>query len=68
MSLWTVRAGKNGEQEQGALENNVVTMLWNELPDLSDIKDKEALKQLYGQSTSNVNRAQKSIALFGLSY
>ena len=47
MSLWLVRAGRYGEQEQGALERNVVTIGWDELPDLSKIKTKEALTQLY---------------------
>jgi predicted Mrr-cat superfamily restriction endonuclease len=26
MSLWLVRAGRHGEQEQGALEHSVVTI------------------------------------------
>ena len=47
MSLWLVRAGSYGEQEQGALEHNVVTIGWNELPDLSKIKDREELVKLY---------------------
>lgn len=47
MSLWLVRAGRHGEQEQGALENEVVTIGWNDLPDLSDIKTKEELAELY---------------------
>lgn len=49
MSLWLVRAGSYGEQEQGALEHNVVTIGWNELPDLSKIKDREELAELYAE-------------------
>ena len=30
MSLWLVRAGQHGGQEQIALEQNVVTIGWNE--------------------------------------
>ena len=47
MSFWLVRAGRRGEQEQGALSNNIVTIGWNELPDLSNIKSKEELAELY---------------------
>jgi len=49
MSLWLVRAGKYGEQEQGALENDVVTIGWNELPDLSNVKTRVELAKLYGR-------------------
>jgi restriction system protein len=49
MSLWLVRAGKHGEQEQGAIENNIVTIGWNELPDLSNVKSREELAELYYQ-------------------
>jgi len=47
MSLWLVRAGKHGEQEQEALDSGVVTIGWNELPDLSDFKSKNDLTKLY---------------------
>ena len=49
MSLWLVRAGRHGEQEQGALDNSVVTIGWNELPDLSGLKSKSELTRLYVQ-------------------
>ena len=47
MALWLVRAGPHGEQEQGALEHNVATIGWNEIPDVSKIKNREELKELY---------------------
>lgn len=47
MSLWLVRAGKHGEQEQGALDNSVVTIGWNEFDDLSKIKTRDELADLY---------------------
>ncbi|MCP4365303.1 MAG: restriction endonuclease [Planctomycetes bacterium] len=50
MSLWLVRAGKHGEQEQGALDNNVVTIGWDQLKDLSNLKDKESLAELYSKT------------------
>jgi len=58
MSLWLVRAGKRGEQEQGALENSVVTIGWNELPDLSDVKTKGELAKIYSQVHPTAKRAQ----------
>jgi restriction system protein len=42
-----VRAGSKGEQEYSALKNGVVTINWNELPDLSPIHSREELKSLY---------------------
>ena len=42
-----VRAGAHGEQEQFAIQHDIVTIGWNELPDISAIKDKEGLKKLY---------------------
>lgn len=49
MSLWLVRAGRHGEQEQGALDNQVATIGWNELPDLSGSKSREELRKIYLQ-------------------
>jgi restriction system protein len=60
VSLWVVRAGSNGEQEKDALERNVVTIGWNQLPDLSSVKDKESLKQLY--ITSDPNAKEMAVA------
>lgn len=47
MTFWLVRAGTHGEQEEGVLENNVVSIGWNKLPDLSKITSKEELTKLY---------------------
>jgi restriction system protein len=47
MSLWLVRAGKHGEQEEKVLELGIAAIGWNDLPDLSMIKTREELKQLY---------------------
>jgi predicted Mrr-cat superfamily restriction endonuclease len=45
MALWLVRAGAHGDEEQGALEHNVATIGWNEMPDVSN--NKQVLKELY---------------------
>jgi len=58
MSLWLVRAGRHGEQEQGALENGVVTIGWNEFPDLSKIKTKEELAKLYAKVYPGAKKMQ----------
>lgn len=58
MTLWLVRAGKHGDQEQGAYNNKVVTIGWNELPDLSNIKSEEQLEDLY----SKIHPEEKKMA------
>lgn len=50
MTLWLVRAGKYGEREDFALENNVVVIGWNEVPDLSEIKDRIELAEILKES------------------
>ena len=50
MTFWLVRAGKHGEQEEGVLENNIVAIGWNDLPDLSNITTKEELIKLYSET------------------
>lgn len=49
MSVWLVRQGKYGEQEPAALEKGVVTIGWNDLPDLSTVQDRDALADIYRQ-------------------
>src|SRR5437588_1030419 len=52
MALWLVRAGRDGEREEFALEHNVAVIGWTELPDLSPAvgnrkKLREMLQQYY---------------------
>ncbi|GEO08320.1 restriction endonuclease [Segetibacter aerophilus] len=47
MKLWTVRAGKYGEQEQTCVDNSVITIAWNEMPDLKTFKSREELFKEY---------------------
>jgi len=58
MSLWLVRAGRHGEQEDVALKENVVTIGWNELPDLSKITTKEQLEKLYWETYPDAKKMQ----------
>ncbi len=46
MTLWMVRAGKHGERESLALEQNIAVIGWEDLPDLSKIKTREVLSEL----------------------
>jgi len=49
MALWVVRAGKDGEQEEGVLQNNVVAHGWNNLGDLSQFNDFKSFYKYYKQ-------------------
>lgn len=52
--FWTVRTGRNGERTEWSFENGVVGGGWHEMPDLSEVVDKEALRglvtEVYGGS------------------
>lgn len=39
IAVWVVRAGRNGEQENAALHNSIITIGWNELDDLSNLQE-----------------------------
>lgn len=56
MALWLVRAGKYGENEHYALEKNIVTIGWNEIPNISTITAKKDLEDLYLKINPNVKR------------
>jgi restriction system protein len=47
MSLWVVRAGRHGEQEETAVRERLVCHAWNELPDYSTFRTKHDLRSLY---------------------
>ena len=53
MTVWMVRAGEFGEQEQEALNGHVVTIHWNEFPDLSELRDKEEAKEIFRDANPN---------------
>lgn len=63
MSLWLVRAGRHGEQEQGALQNNIVTIGWNELPNLFNVKTRGDLAKLYNQVHPTAQKTQAANAI-----
>ena len=46
MSLWVVRAGRGGEQEETAVRERLVCRAWNDLPDYSGCRTKDELRLL----------------------
>lgn len=58
MTLWMVRAGRHGEQEDIALRENLVTIGWNDLGDLSKIKTKDELEKLYWETYPDAKKMQ----------
>lgn len=55
MAVWVARAGYRGAQEQDALDNNLVTIHWNELNDLSGV-ERDKLETLYREANPNESR------------
>jgi len=47
MALWMLRGGRAGERERRMVEEAVVSVGWQELPDLSALKDRDALDAEY---------------------
>lgn len=59
-SMWVVRAGRKGEQEKEALYNDLITIGWYELSDLSDFKTKDELRHQYEKVIRHKNKGQIS--------
>ena len=57
MAIWLVRAGKHGEREQLALEQNLSVIGWSDMPDLSGVNSREEMETLckkhYPDSSQN---------------
>jgi restriction system protein len=58
MSLWVVRAGRHGEQQETALKENLVCHGWNDLPDYSAFRTREELRGLYEKIYSRESKKQ----------
>lgn len=58
-AIWLVRAGRYGDQEQAALDNNIVTIGWNELGNVSNYKNKESFFAFF--ETTYPNQKPKAI-------
>jgi restriction system protein len=47
MKIWTVRAGRHGQQEQVCLDEKLITIGWSDLPDLKSFKTRDDLYNAY---------------------
>lgn len=54
MALWVVRAGKHGEDETKALDKGLIIIGWEEIPDVSQIKSYEEMKQKFSEIYPNM--------------
>lgn len=45
MTVWVVRAGRNGEREEKALSENLCFIGWGHMPDLASFKNKDEIRQ-----------------------
>ena len=46
MAVWLVRAGRDGEREDVALEKGLAVIGWPRLPDLTGIRSRDELETL----------------------
>jgi len=61
MAVWLARAGRDGEFEQLALDNNVAIVQWSKLSDLSSINTREELfAMLKSTYPSMIDKALKN--------
>ena len=58
MSVWLARAGKNGENEALAIENNIVTIGWNALGDLSSANVRQDLYDMFESTYPNAGKGR----------
>ncbi|WP_287962965.1 hypothetical protein [Alcanivorax sp.] len=71
MALWLVGAGRHGEREDFALENNVVVIGWDGLEDLSAISSRDDLVRVMaevypdGKPKARLNYASQVWAFVG---
>jgi restriction system protein len=70
MALWLVRAGRNGEQEELALDQGLAVIGWGQIPDLSEVGSKDDLKAMYtelnpDQSVNKIANQVSQIWAFG---
>jgi restriction system protein len=54
MAVWGVRAGKHGENESYAVDNNVAVIGWDDLDDLSEYHSREEIAKLMAATYPDV--------------
>ncbi len=55
MSLWVVRAGRFGEQQETAISQSIVCHGWNELPDYASCESRDDMKAIYTKTYPSEN-------------
>lgn len=55
MTVWMVRAGRDGEREDLALEERVVVLGWRELDDLSDVASRDEVRARLASAVPNLS-------------
>lgn len=61
MKLWTVRAGRHGEQEQACLDNNIVAIGWDDIPAINKFKNRDELFEEYQKIYTEDNNVKSGI-------
>ena len=55
MAVWLARAGKQGQDENMALENGLAIIGWREMPDISNITSFEEMKKKQSEFYPNMS-------------
>ncbi|MCA9417555.1 MAG: restriction endonuclease, partial [Candidatus Omnitrophica bacterium] len=63
MKAWLVRGGKHGEQESVALENGLACIGFNDVPDLTKVSTKEAMRETIEETDPDACTARVSNSL-----
>jgi restriction system protein len=64
MSVWVVRAGKHGEQQDTAVTESIVCHAWNALPNYSAVRTKDEMRRVF-QEAYPASRDRKNIPGLG---
>jgi restriction system protein len=69
MAVWLVRAGRNGERESFALEENLAVIGFDELPDLAQVHTRDELTNIFlhtysGKTTASVRNYVSQVWAF----
>jgi restriction system protein len=61
MAVWTVKGGRHGEREERCLEHGVVGGGWEQIPDLSNLDNRDALNALCEQAAPDWAAKKRAI-------
>ena len=58
MAVWVIRGGKHGERESKALVDNVLTIGWNNLDDLTNVETKKQVREVIQSANPHFTQFQ----------